>query len=40
MCGTGITPDTAQSYDEAAAAASPLVFDRGSDLMPYFLGGP
>jgi len=37
MCGTGITPDTAQAYDEVAAAASALVFDRGCDLMPYFL---
>ena len=38
MCGTGILPDVAQTYDEVAAAASPLIFDRGCDLMPYFLG--
>ena len=38
MCGTGIIPDVAQTYDEVAAAASPLIFDRGCDLMPYFLG--
>jgi hypothetical protein len=37
MCGSGIVPDAAQTYDEAAAAASSLVFDRGCDLMPYFL---
>jgi 2,3-bisphosphoglycerate-independent phosphoglycerate mutase len=38
LCGTGVIPETAQSYDEATAAASSLVFDRGCDLMPYFLG--
>ena len=37
MCGTGISPSGAQAYDEAHAAASPLVFDRGCDLMPWFL---
>jgi 2,3-bisphosphoglycerate-independent phosphoglycerate mutase len=37
LCGADITPDAAQSYDESTAAASPLVFDRGCDLMPYFL---
>ena len=37
MCGTGIIPDAAQTYDEAAAAASTLIFDRGCDLMPFFL---
>jgi 2,3-bisphosphoglycerate-independent phosphoglycerate mutase len=37
MCGTGIVADAAQSYDEMAAAASPLVFDRGCELMPFFL---
>jgi len=38
MCGSGIAPDAAQAYDEMTAAASPLVFDRGCDLMPFFLG--
>lgn len=38
LCGTGVTPDAARTYDEVTAAASPLVFDRGCDLMPYFLG--
>jgi 2,3-bisphosphoglycerate-independent phosphoglycerate mutase len=38
ICGTGIAADAAQSYEEPCAAASPLVFDRGCDLMPYFLG--
>jgi 2,3-bisphosphoglycerate-independent phosphoglycerate mutase len=37
LCGTGVTLDGAHSYDEPTAAASPLVFDRGCDLMPYFL---
>ena len=37
ICGAGILPDEAQSYDEYSASRSPLVFDRGSDLMPYFL---
>ena len=40
LCGTGITPDAAQTYDERRAAASSLVFDRGCDLMPYFLRSP
>jgi len=37
LCGAGVTPDAAQTYDEPSAAASSLVFDRGCDLMPYFL---
>jgi 2,3-bisphosphoglycerate-independent phosphoglycerate mutase len=37
MCGAGVAPDAARTYDEAAAAASSLVFDRGCDLMPFFL---
>ncbi len=37
LCGAGVAPDAAQKYDEAAAAASLLVFDRGCDLMPFFL---
>lgn len=36
LCGTGVTPDGAGSYDEAAAAASPLSFPRGCELMPFF----
>ncbi len=40
MCGTGIQPDAAVTYDEVAAAAAPLVFDRGCDLMPFFLSTP
>ncbi|MBL8827073.1 MAG: cofactor-independent phosphoglycerate mutase [Planctomycetaceae bacterium] len=38
MCGQGITPDGAATYDEASAGLSPLAFTRGWDLMPYFLG--
>ena len=37
MCGAGVVPNGAQTYDERTAAASPLVFDRGCDLMPHFL---
>lgn len=37
LCGAGIKQGTARTYDEVAAAASPLVFDRGCGLMPYFL---
>jgi hypothetical protein len=36
--GTGITPGGQASYDEAAAAGSPLSFDKGHHLMPWFLG--
>lgn len=34
MCGTGIVADGAATYDEVAAAASPLRLDRGCELMP------
>ncbi|HEY3967781.1 MAG TPA: cofactor-independent phosphoglycerate mutase [Planctomycetaceae bacterium] len=37
MCGAGVAAGAAQTYDEVAAAASSLVFDRGCDLMPHFL---
>jgi 2,3-bisphosphoglycerate-independent phosphoglycerate mutase len=37
LAGTGVVPDASQTYDEATAATSSLVFDRGSELMPYFL---
>ena len=36
--GTGIVPDRFDTYDEVAAAASPLAFDEGWRLMRYFLG--
>jgi 2,3-bisphosphoglycerate-independent phosphoglycerate mutase len=38
MAGTGIAPMGQQSYDEAIAEASDLVFERGSELMRMFLG--
>lgn len=38
IAGTGLTADAATAYDEATAAASPLAFDQGWELMPYFLG--
>ena len=37
MCGRGIEPDAAQTYDEATATASTMVIDRGCELMPLFL---
>jgi len=36
-CGAGIQPDEALAYDEASSAESSLVFDRGCELMPWFL---
>ncbi|MFN0054314.1 MAG: cofactor-independent phosphoglycerate mutase [Planctomycetales bacterium] len=37
LCGSGIAPDDATAYDEAAAARSSLVFNQGFRLMPHFL---
>ena len=37
MCGTGIAAARSPSYDEVAAASSPLCFDKGCDLMPTFM---
>ncbi len=39
MCGTGIAVDELTTYDEVAAARSPVTLDRGCDLMPLFLRG-
>ena len=38
ICGTGITPGAAKTYDEATAAASTIAFDEGYRMMSYFLG--
>jgi 2,3-bisphosphoglycerate-independent phosphoglycerate mutase len=38
ICGAGIRPDTASTYDEIAAASSALAFDEGYKMMKYFLG--
>ncbi len=38
MAGTGIRSRGQSSYDEATAAASDLVFERGHELMRTFLG--
>ena len=38
LAGTGIAVQGQPSYDEVTAEASALAFDRGHDLMPYFLG--
>ncbi|MBV9124916.1 MAG: cofactor-independent phosphoglycerate mutase [Planctomycetes bacterium] len=37
VAGTGITAQGQESYDEATAAVSSLAFDKGHDLMPWFL---
>lgn len=37
LCGTGILPDAATTYDEVSAGVSPIVFEPGCGLMPYFL---
>ena len=37
IAGTGLAPDRATTYDEPAAAASPLEFAEGWKLMSYFL---
>jgi 2,3-bisphosphoglycerate-independent phosphoglycerate mutase len=37
IAGSGIASDTYDKYDEPTAYASDLVFDEGSQLMPYFL---
>ncbi|MBA4019094.1 MAG: cofactor-independent phosphoglycerate mutase [Pirellula sp.] len=38
ICGAGIKPDSATTYDEVTAAASPVAFDEGYKMMSYFLG--
>jgi 2,3-bisphosphoglycerate-independent phosphoglycerate mutase len=38
ICGSGIEPDGARTYDEVAAAASGLAFDEGYKMMRFFLG--
>src|SRR5690606_33419239 len=37
MAGTGLERDAAQSYDDTTATQSGLAFDRGWELMPWFL---
>jgi 2,3-bisphosphoglycerate-independent phosphoglycerate mutase len=39
MCGTGITPDNAKTYDEIVAAKSTFTLDRGCELMPLLFNG-
>ncbi len=38
VAGTGVKPHGQASYDEPTAAASPLSFAKGHDLMRWFLG--
>jgi 2,3-bisphosphoglycerate-independent phosphoglycerate mutase len=37
LCGTGVTADPSQTYDEVTASRSALVFTQGHELMPFFL---
>lgn len=37
-CGSGISPDHVATYDEIAAATTSLLFERGCELMPWFIG--
>lgn len=39
MCGSGLTPVGADSYDEVTAAASAVCFDRGCELLPSMFRG-
>ena len=39
ICGSGLTPDDSEAYNEVSAKNSKLSFDRGHELMPYFIGG-
>ena len=36
-CGSGISADSAATYDEATGDASALVFEKGHELMPWFM---
>jgi 2,3-bisphosphoglycerate-independent phosphoglycerate mutase len=38
MCGHGISPDSATTYDEPTAAASSLAFEEGWRMMGHFIG--
>ena len=38
ICGSGVLPDQASTYDEPSAGASPLNFSDGWRVMSYFLG--
>ncbi len=40
MAGSGIPPDPARTYDEAQGQASKYAFDKGHELMQFFLGNP
>jgi 2,3-bisphosphoglycerate-independent phosphoglycerate mutase len=37
ICGSGVQPDLATTYDEVSAAASSLSFDEGWRMMSFFL---
>jgi 2,3-bisphosphoglycerate-independent phosphoglycerate mutase len=36
-CGSQISPDSATAYNDVTAAASELVFEKGYELMPWFI---
>jgi len=37
ICGSGVTPDSATTYDEVVAGKSSLAFEEGWKLMGYFV---
>ncbi|MGN6545423.1 MAG: cofactor-independent phosphoglycerate mutase [Aureliella sp.] len=39
ICGTGIAPSGAEQYSERSAAAAPVAFDRGWEMMDTFIRG-
>src|SRR5262249_10020426 len=38
VAGTAVVPQGQTAYDEEVAAVSPLAFDKGHELMRWFLG--
>ncbi len=38
MCGAGVASDSAETYDEVAAAATGFTLDQGHELMPLLFG--
>lgn len=38
MCGAGVTPEGARSYDEVVATQGRICLDRGCELMPLLFG--
>ena len=38
ICGTGVRPDQAKTYDEITASDSNLLLPKGHQLLPFFFG--